>query len=391
MEHPLPYHYIRTSPDLIKAIDALNSCSEIAVDIEFDRDRYAYGFNLCLIQIFGNGISYLFDPFSEIDFKPVLELLENSTILKVMHSPAEDLQLLHKLNCFPVFIFDTERSARLLNYGAFSLSNLLLGILNVAIDKTQQKSNWTRTPLSDSQLKYAASDVAYLIQLKDELLNLAMERGLTFWIKEENDFWNQYRVEEKPTGHFANKEDSKKLPPYQLYVYNAVLGLRDRIASGLNKPAYQIIPKELAMDLIFKPEILDTWQSQKGIHPNVKSLEFIEELRTVLERSNEEATAAGLTKRTEAGRLSFTEREEAARERERIAQLVELNFRPIHEKIIERYGENTAAYILNEKTMTELMSSKLKLSDLPYAYRVNLIQSIASELEINLPIKFSSD
>jgi hypothetical protein len=154
----------------------------------------------------------------------------------------------------------------------------------------------------------------------------------------------------------------------------------------LNKPAYQIIPKELAMDLIFKPELLDTWQSQKGIHPNVKSPEFIKELRMVLERSNAEATAAGLMKRTEAGRLTFAEREEAAKERERIAQSVDLHLRPIHAKIIERHGENTAAYILNEKTMTELMSSKLKLSDLPFAYRVTLIQSIASELEINLPI-----
>jgi ribonuclease D len=97
-----------------------------------------------LIQIFGNGTSYLFDPFSEIDFKPVFEILENPSILKVMHSPAEDLQLLHKLNCFPVSIFDTERSARLLNYGAFSLSNLLMGILNVAIDKTQQKESSTK-------------------------------------------------------------------------------------------------------------------------------------------------------------------------------------------------------------------------------------------------------
>jgi hypothetical protein len=118
----------------------------------------------------------------------------------------------------------------------------------------------------------------------------------------------------------------------------------------------------------------------------VKSPEFIKELRMVLERSNDEATAAGLMKRTEAGRLTFAQREEAAKERERISQSVELHLRPIHTKIIERYGENTAAYILNEKTMTELMSSKLKLSDLPFGYRVKLIKSIASELEIHLPI-----
>ncbi len=370
---------------MLQAAVVLGSCKEIAIDLEFDRDRYAYGFTLCLIQIYGKGICYLFDPFVGLDFGPIFDLLEDETILKVLHSPGEDLQLLHKMDCFPKNLFDTERSARILNYGAFSLSNLLKDILGVQLDKSQQKSNWTRSPLSDAQLKYAASDVAHLIELKDELQMQAMQKGLSAWLKEENAAWDAYRVDEKPAGHFANKEDSKKLPPFQLHVYNAVLGLRDQYAQEMNKPGYQVIPKEIAMDVVFKPEILSNWMNQKGLNPRVKTLDFKRQLQEIIDKAQTVATEKGLLKRNPGNHLSPEQREQQAKERERIAGVVDSSYRLILNVLIERYGEFAASYFLNEKTMTELVSGTMKLSELPYQYRIDLIQQIAKELSIELP------
>ena len=214
---------------------------------------------------------------------------------------------------------------------------------------------------------------------------MAMSKGITFWLREENAAWDDYRVEEKPYGHFANKEDSKKLPPYQLHVYNAVLGLRDTYAREMNKPGYQVIAKELAMDVVFKPELVENWLRQPGVNPKVKTPQFKQELEAVLEKANAEATARGLARRTEAGRSTPAQREVQALERERITAEVDRFYRPIHSVMVERYGEFAASYILNEKTMTELMAGALKLDDLPYAYRKKLILSLADELGIVLP------
>jgi hypothetical protein len=92
-----------------------------------------------------------------------------------------------------------------------------------------------------------------------------------------------------------------------------------------------------------------------------------------------------LSKRSASSGLAPAEREKLAHERKRLAAVVDEKYRPVLEKIAEQYGKFTASYILNEKTMTELASGRLKLESLPYIYRQELIISIAKELGISLP------
>ena len=49
------------------------------------------------------------------------------------------------------------------------LKELCKELLNIDISKQQQSSDWGNTNLSDSQLKYAASDVLYLHDIKLKL------------------------------------------------------------------------------------------------------------------------------------------------------------------------------------------------------------------------------
>ena len=65
-------------------------------------------------------------------------------------------------------------------------------------------------------------------------------------------------------------------------------------------------------------------------------------------------------------------------------ELVNEKFRPVHLEIIEKYGENTAMYILNEKTMLELASKKITIDELPFTYRTELIRSIMNEKGITV-------
>jgi ribonuclease D len=384
--HQTAYNFVNSIETLALCLEEIADSKEVALDIEFDRDRYSYGTTLCLIQLSDEKNCYLIDPFSfqANELKPLFEFLEDEQILKIMHAPGEDLHLLALQGCFPKSIFDTERCARLLNFQAFSLSALAVELCGVVLDKSQQKTDWNKRPLSNSQLVYAAQDVIYLSHIKQKMDLMAEEKGILNWFVEENASWNKFKMEEKLPGQFASKDDSKRLPPFQLFIYNALLGIRDQYAQLLNKPGYQVIPKEILIDLSFRPELISGWSSLKGIHPKFQT----EGVKLELTRAMEEAAALAadmkLLKYNESSRFTPQQRAEQAAERKRIADEVDVCFRPVLEVITQRYGEFAASYLLNEKTMTELASRKLRISKLPYFYRSDLILNIARDLGINL-------
>lgn len=365
------------------ALPQMAQARELAIDLEFDRDRYAYGFTLCLIQVSDAIHTWIIDPMTELDLQPFYRLLENPSIRKVMHAPGEDLSLLHQQGCFPRNIFDTERAARLLNIELFSLGNLLQQFLGVELDKSQQRTDWTRRPLKEAQRSYAALDVVYLSELRKAILAKPQHPDVPAFIEAENKAWDDYRVEEKRAGWFVNKDDERKLPPFQLHLYNALLAVRDRHARRLNKPGYMILARDTALDLCFNDALFQRWESLAGLHPSMKQRRMQEEFHQAFNKAYAEAHRLKLSKKSASASLSQPEREQAAAQRKETAEKVERIYRPIQHVMAERYGNFTAAYLLNERVMGELASGRMKLRDMPFAYRAELIAEIAQGLGIS--------
>ena len=63
------------------------------------------------------------------------EILENPGIEKIVHAPAEDLRIIRMQGYSPVSIFDTERSAKLLDFSQVNM--------NIGINHNHRKS-WYR-------------------------------------------------------------------------------------------------------------------------------------------------------------------------------------------------------------------------------------------------------
>ena len=65
-----------------------------------------------------------------------------------------------------VNLFDTQLAEAFLN-GDYSIGyqRLVEKKIGITVDKGETRSNWIRRPLTDSQLKYAVSDVDFLIEL----------------------------------------------------------------------------------------------------------------------------------------------------------------------------------------------------------------------------------
>jgi len=137
----------------------------LLIDTEFLREK-TYFSKLCLIQIAGPGIEpQIIDPLdSSTDLTPLIAMLKDPTIEKVLHSAYQDLEIFyHLMGEVPAPIFDTQVAASVLGYGEqASYATLCKDICHVEISKSQQFTDWSIRPLSKAQIEYALGDVIYL-------------------------------------------------------------------------------------------------------------------------------------------------------------------------------------------------------------------------------------
>ena len=83
-------------------------------------------------------------------------------------------------------VFDTQLANSFLeDEYSVSYQNLVEKKLAIVLDKGETRSNWLRRPLSDSQLKYAALDVEYLINIYFEQEKELILSNKLAWLKED--------------------------------------------------------------------------------------------------------------------------------------------------------------------------------------------------------------
>jgi len=159
--------------------DGLDLGPVVAIDCETmglnpHRDR------LCLIQMSGgDGDCHLVQvAVGQTDAPNLCKMLADPNVLKLFHFGRFDIAAM--VNAFGTVtapVYCTKIASKLIRTytDRHGLKNLLQELLNVDISKFQQQSDWGAAELTKGQLDYAASDVLYLHQLRDEL-NIRLER-----------------------------------------------------------------------------------------------------------------------------------------------------------------------------------------------------------------------
>lgn len=157
------FSFIEDEESLRQLCEQLVSSTWLAVDTEFERVSTYYP-ELCLVQVSNGDITAVIDPIAIQDITPLLDLLYQPSITKVLHSAHQDLEIFFNIKeSVPTPLFDTQLAAPLLGYAqGIGYGNLVKEALSIELEKGHARADWKRRPLSEDMLRYAADDVIYL-------------------------------------------------------------------------------------------------------------------------------------------------------------------------------------------------------------------------------------
>lgn len=159
---------------------ALTAAPQVAIDTEFVRER-TYFPKLCLLQVASHDVLAYVDCLAGVDLEPLFASLFRPDCEWVLHSARQDLEIFwNARGSMPSRLFDTQLAAALLGFPPqVGLQDLLATKLDVTLDKTLTRTDWSRRPLSSAALAYALDDVRHLLELahmqRDELAALKRE------------------------------------------------------------------------------------------------------------------------------------------------------------------------------------------------------------------------
>jgi ribonuclease D len=134
----------------------------LAIDTEYDSGTRFLP-RLALVQIaYGDEVAVI-DPL-QVDLTPLNAWAGGAWIA---HDGSHDWWLLSEAGLVaPQRPLDSQLAARLLGESRLGLGGLCEEHLGVEVDKSQQRSDWLRRPLSEKQVTYAAADAVHLLHLE---------------------------------------------------------------------------------------------------------------------------------------------------------------------------------------------------------------------------------
>ena len=108
--------YIDTPEALGDFCNRINKSDWVALDTEFLREKTYYP-KLCLLQIATTDVVACIDPIALDDLTPVLDVIYDESITKVMHSGRQDMEIFFNIQGRPPApVFDTQVAAMMLGF-----------------------------------------------------------------------------------------------------------------------------------------------------------------------------------------------------------------------------------------------------------------------------------
>ncbi|MGB8996424.1 MAG: ribonuclease D [Pseudonocardiaceae bacterium] len=175
---------VATAEALDVAVALLDSgTGPVAVDTE-RASGYRYWQRAYLVQLRRAGAgTVLIDPIGLDDLSELADVL--NPLEWVLHAASQDLPCLTELGLRPAAVFDTELAARLAGLERVGLAPLVEELLGYHLQKGHGAADWSRRPLPEDWLAYAALDVELLLPLRAAVAAELDAQGKLGWAAEE--------------------------------------------------------------------------------------------------------------------------------------------------------------------------------------------------------------
>ena len=157
----------------------------LGVDTEFMRERTFFA-ELSLVQVSTAADIFCVDPLADTDMQAFWETLTGRTW--IVHSARQDIEVIYQsAQLMPDALFDTQVAAGLIGLAPqLGYASLVKELFDVDIPKTHTRADWSKRPLADALLQYAAEDVLYLLPAYEQLAEALDRKGRLEWASEDS-------------------------------------------------------------------------------------------------------------------------------------------------------------------------------------------------------------
>lgn len=267
----MPLPPILTSTDQVAAfVEQLQKYAVIAVDLEAD-SMHNYQEKVCLLQFSTPETTVLIDPLAGAELEPLKTILADPGVRKLFHAADYDIRCLAR--DFDIEIrglFDTMTSSQFLGEERFGLADVLRKYFAVELDKQYQRADWSKRPLTEGMIRYAAEDTCHLHRLAEILEQQLIAKGRLGWVEEEFSLLEQVRFAVHDGPLFMRFKGAGTLDRRQLAVLENLLQWRDGEAQRRDCPLYKVLGNKSLLELArLKPTGRKALQGVEGLSPRL--------------------------------------------------------------------------------------------------------------------------
>ena len=219
----------------------LSAATFIGLDTEFMREK-TYFAELCLVQVSSADAIYCVDPLGKADMSQFWAAAMQSAW--VVHSARQDIEVIFQAaGRMPAKLFDTQVAAALLGYAPqLGYAHLVSELFNVELPKSHTRADWSRRPLADAVLQYAAEDVLYLLPARDILAERLDKLGRVDWANEDSAaLLNPALYDTDPELAIHRMKGARKLRGTHRAVAMQLAAWREAEALRANRPRQWIV------------------------------------------------------------------------------------------------------------------------------------------------------
>jgi ribonuclease D len=279
---------IETPAALARLAQEFQHAPAVAVDLEAD-SMYHFQEKVCLIQMATSQSSAVVDPLRLQDLESLRPLFADPAIEKIFHGADYDVRSLFRdFGIEIAHLFDTQIACKFLGVKETSLEAVLQARFGVTLNKKYQRKDWSKRPLPDEMIAYAADDVRYLLPLTKMLTGELIDKGRLAWVQEECDLLS--RVRSPQNNHeplYLGFKGAGRLNSRSLAVLEVLLQFRRRVAKNKDRPLFKVFSNKSLLQLAVEKPATTKRLDESGVLSSKQLKMYGDELVEAIHRAQQ--------------------------------------------------------------------------------------------------------